>query len=59
MVAYEEENGDTTRREAIYAPGEFPLLSLSRLTALVGVTAKKDKVNAVFYGKVYNLVKDF
>ena len=57
MVADEEEDGGTIARQPVKAPGKLPLLSLARLTALIGITTEEDKVCLIFQSIVYNLVK--
>jgi hypothetical protein len=57
VVANEEEDWDAAGGQAIYAFGKFPLLSLTWLTSLIGITAKENKVYLVFQGIVNNLVK--
>ena len=59
VIADKEEDGKTISRQAVDAFGEFPLLSLARLTTLIGIASEKDKVYFVFQGIVYDLVKDF
>ena len=48
VVTDQQEDGDTTGGQAINASGELPLLSLARLTTLVGVTAEENQVYPVF-----------
>ena len=50
MVTDEEEDRDTIGGQAINAFGKFPLLSLARLTTLVGIAAEEDKVYLIFQG---------
>ena len=57
MVTHEEEDGDTTGGQPVNAFGKLPLLSLTRLAALIGITAEEDKVYPVLQGIVHNLVK--
>ncbi len=57
MVADEEKDRDTAGGQAIDAFGKFPLLSLGRLTTLIGVTTKEEQVYLLFKGIVYHLVK--
>ncbi len=57
MVANEEEDGDTAGGQAIDASGKFPLLSLARLTTLIGITTEENEVYLIFQGVVYDLVK--
>ena len=57
VVADEEEDGDTVGGETIDAFGELSLLGLGGLTALISVTAEKDKVNLVLQGIIDYLVQ--
>jgi hypothetical protein len=57
VVADEEEDGDTAGGQPVNALGKFPLMSLARLTTLIGITAEEDKVYPVLQGIVYHLVK--
>jgi hypothetical protein len=52
MVADEQEYGDIAGGQSVNAPGEFSLLGLAGFTGLIGVTAKENKVDAVFNGVV-------
>ena len=47
VVTDEQEDGDTTGGQLVYAFGKFPLLGLAGLTTLIGVTAEENKVYPV------------
>jgi hypothetical protein len=57
VIAYKEKDRNVTGRQAPDAPGKFPLLCLARLTALISITAKENKVYLILPGIIYNLVK--
>ena len=57
VVADEEEDGDTTYGQQVYAFGKFPLLGLTGLTTLISVTTEENKVYLIFQCIVYHLVK--
>ena len=57
VVANEKEDWDTAGGQPIYASGKLPLLSLARLTSLIGITTEENKVYFVFQGIVYDLVE--
>jgi hypothetical protein len=58
MVADEEKYRDITHGKPADAPGELPLLGLAGLAGPIGVPAEDDKVNAVFYSVVNELIED-
>ncbi len=57
VVANKEEDGNTTGGQPVNALGKLPLMSLARLTTLIGITAEEDEVYSVLQGIVHNLVK--
>ena len=57
VIADEEENRDTAGGQAFNPSGEFPLLGLARVTALIGITTKENQVYPVFQGVICDLVE--
>ena len=57
MIAYKEENRNSHLGQPPHPPGELSLLSLRRVTVLVGITAEKDHVHLIAYGIFHHLVQ--
>ena len=57
VVTHQQKNWDPGAGQTVQPFGEFPLVGLGRVPALVGVAGQQHQINAFVQGKLHNLVQ--